>query len=82
MPILLAASKKNITKSMLHNYAKRQSGNVGHVTIASFKNRQTFTDIMEDGLADYILKCLEIFHELTTASTQRSTYEYAIANNI
>ena len=33
---------------------------------------------MEDEQADYILKCSEIFHRQTTASTQCLAYEYAI----
>ena len=37
---------------------------------------------MEDEQADCILKCLEIFHGITTASTQGLTYEYAVDNNI
>ena len=50
------------------------------MTIASFKNKQIFTDTMEDELADFIIMFENISR--TTALTQYIAYEYAIDNNI
>ena len=48
----------------------------------NFKNRQAISDAMEKSLAEYLLKCSNMFYGLTPKMTRKLAYQYAKQNAI
>ena len=76
-----ASTDYNVPKSTLADYVKRKRE--GKVDSEEFKLASyVMSQQMERDLADYLLKCSDMFYGLTTALAKRVAYEYAIANNV
>ena len=83
--VRVAAAMFGVPRSTLHDYVQRSRTRPAvdqTFQLATYSVRQVLTPSMEEELAIYLKDCSKLFHGLSTNTTKRLAYEYAIANKV
>ena len=77
-----AAEKYGVPKSTLNDYLSRDKKENKGFQLGNYAVRQVLTNKMEKELADYIKYCSNISYGVTSKTTSKLTYEYALMNKV
>ncbi|XP_037794938.1 uncharacterized protein LOC119590336 [Penaeus monodon] len=83
--VRVAAALFGVPRSTLHDYVQRSKTRPivdQTFQLASYSVRQVLTPNMEKELATYLKDSSKLFHGLSTNTTKRLAYEYAVANKV